>query len=126
MVATRCVKCLTDVLKGSLVQRTAFEDIALNCQSLQLHLFLHLVCTEDVCHYGCYLQTQNLDIYLLQLCSFLIFSHLISTLIFPLLSASMTCVCALIPSSFLALNAGSGGCFGCLSFLWSAFVLFLL
>lgn len=50
--------------------------------------FLLPLCTEDVFNNGCYLWTQNLDIYLLRLHSSPLSSHLISSLIFPPLSAA--------------------------------------
>lgn len=46
------------------------------------------LCTKDVFHYSGYLWTRNLDIHLLRLRSSPLSSHLISSLIFLLLSAA--------------------------------------
>lgn len=97
-------------------------------QTCEASFFLLPLYSKDVFHYDCYLWTQNLDIYLLQLNSSPPSSHLISSFMSPasLLSHfTDMCLCALIPSFSLALDNGSGGCFwySFLSFFCTAFVL---
>lgn len=98
------------------IQQAAFEDMAETYQRVRLHPFYLPLCTKDVFHYSCYLWTQNLDIYLLQLPSSLL-SSLISSPLSSLLPSPLrchtllTCVCALVPSFSLAFDNGSGGCF---------------
>lgn len=79
------------------------------------------LCIEDVYHYGCYLWTQNLDIYLLQLLSTALFSsppHFSS----PLSAATLywhVFVLSFHPFPW-HLRSGSGGC------LWFSAFFFLL
>lgn len=118
------------ILKGSLVASL----VCVNCiwryssglPDCTASSFLLPLCTKDVYHYGCYLWTQNLDIYLLLLNSsplHSLFSSPVSSLSPPLCCHTLlTCVCALVPSFSLALDNGSGGCFWYLFFFRSAFV----
>lgn len=112
------------------IQQAAFEDMAETYQRVRLHPFYLPLCTKDVFHYSCYLWTQNLDIYLLQLPSSLL-SSLISSPLSSLLPSPLrchtllTCVCALVPSFSLAFDNGSGGCFWLSLFFLFASSLFL-
>ena len=77
--------------KTGLLQSLCFGRYSSDLTDSAASSSLLRLCTEDVFHYGCYLWTHNLDIYLLGLPSFLLSSPLI-----PLISALLV---SLLPHS---------------------------